>query len=290
VIDQRRFTEIRDGRYASRTEVRRDQEAAEGFIIETEKNLPVGSSASWTGVVDMLRTQVGEAKAGLEREIAEVDRRAIALVNAKRDSLDAKLAVLKKEYDAAVASYNWQYNADQAEIVKAADTEKAAIREASGAQLEDLTQSLGQAEHALSDQNRVEGQRTQLEKMRDSARHLQKRWNQLDTAVKGLDRLKSEKLATLPIPGIEVRLGEKNLPEVYIEGVPWEHVNKSKQCKVAITIAAQALGELPLMVLDESEVLDADSMKLLIDAAKELGLQIIMARVESGADLQAVEA
>jgi len=62
------------------------------------------------------------------------------------------------------------------------------------------------------------------------------------------------------------------------------------QCKVAITIATQALGDLPLMVLDEAEVLDADSMQLLIDAAKSLGLQIIMARVESGAALEAVEA
>jgi hypothetical protein len=43
------------------------------------------------------------------------------------------------------------------------------------------------------------------------------------------------------------------------------------------------------MVLDESEVLDADSMQLLTDSAKELGMQIIMARVESGAALEAVE-
>jgi uncharacterized membrane protein len=108
--------------------------------------------------------------------------------------------------------------------------------------------------------------------------------------VKGLDRLKSEKLATLPIPGLEVRLDDKNMPEVFVDGTAWPHVNKSMQCKIAITIAAQALGELPLMVLDEAEVLDEDSMQLLIAAAKDLGLQVIMARVESGAELQAVEA
>lgn len=290
VIDQTRFQQIRDGRYASRTDVARDQSAAEGFIIETEKALPVGTSASWQGVVEMLRVQVGEAKAGLERDLNAIDKAAIGVVNNKRDALDAKLAELKKAYDAEVASYNWQYNSEQAQIVKAADIEKDAIREASATSIEELSTSLGQAEQSLADQNRVEGQRLHLEKMRESAQALRKRWVQLDGAVKGLDKLKSEKLAKLPIPGIEVRIDERNMPEVYVENVPWPHLNKSMQCKVAITIATQALGDLPLMVLDEAEVLDADSMQLLIDAAKSLGLQIIMARVESGAALEAVEA
>jgi DNA repair exonuclease SbcCD ATPase subunit len=290
VIDQRRLDEIRNGRYASRTDVRREQDAAEGFIIETERNLPTGTPASWAGVVEMLRVQVGDAKAALEKELAEVERKAIGVVNGMRDTLDENLAVLKKQYDEAVATLNWNYNSGQAEVVKSMEAEKHDLRASAAAQLEDLTQSLGQAEASLAEQNRVEGQRAQLEKMRVSAQKLNKRWNQLDTAVKGLDRLKSEKLATLPIPGIEVRLDEKNMPEVYIDNVPWPHVNKSMQCKVAITIAAQALGELPLMVLDESEVLDAENMMLLTASAKDLGMQIILARVESGAELQAVEA
>jgi DNA repair exonuclease SbcCD ATPase subunit len=288
-IDLKRYIEIREGRYASRTEVRREQEAAEGFIIETEKALPTGTQASWQDLVEMLRSQVGEAKASLERELSEVERKAIGVVNGMRDTLDGKLAALKKEYDEAVATLNWNYNSGQAEVVKSMEAEKHDLRAAAAAQLEDLSTSLGQAEQSLTEQHRVEGQRTQLEKMRTSAQALQKRWVQLDNAVKGLDRLKSEKLSKLPIPGIEVRV-EKNMPEVYVDNVAWPHVNKSMQCKIAITIAAQALGDLPLMVLDESEVLDSDSMKLLIGAAKDLGLQIIMARVESGAELQAVEA
>jgi hypothetical protein len=290
VIDQRRFNEIREGRYATRTEVAREQSAAEGFIIETERNLPTGTQASWQGVVEMLRIQVGEAKASLERDLNAIDKAAIGVVNDKRDTLDAALAVLKKQYDEAVNTLNWEYNSEQAQIVRAAEIEKTAIREAAGSQLEELTNSLGQAEQALTEQNRVEGQRLQLDKMRKSAQTLQARWVQLDNAVKGLDRLKSEKLATLPIPGLEVRLDDKNMPEVFVDGTAWPHVNKSMQCKIAITIAAQALGELPLMVLDEAEVLDEDSMQLLIAAAKDLGLQVIMARVESGAELQAVEA
>ena len=238
----------------------------------------------------MLRVQVGDAKAGLEREIGDVERKAIGLVNVLRDNLHEKLAKMKAAYDAAVAADNAQYNADQAEIVRAAQAEVDALREAAGSQLEDLTQSLGQAEQSLAEQNRVEGQRAQLEKMRVSAQKLNKRWNQLDTAVKGLDKLKSEKLATLPIPGIEVRLDDKNMPEVYVDNIAWPHVNKSLKCKIAITIAAQALGELPLMVLDESEVLDEGNLQLLTDAAKGMGLQIILARVESNAELQAVGA
>jgi hypothetical protein len=288
-IDLKRFIEIREGRYASRTEVAREQSIAVGFIIETEKNLPEGTQSTWKEAVDMLRAQVGEGKAELERDIAAVDQQHQEVVDGLREARDKKLLKLKHEFDAAVAVVGAEYNEAYGRSLIAAQTEKNALREAVATQLEELTNSLGQAEASLAAQNRVEGQRAQLDKMRDSARQLQARWNQLDAAVKGLDRLKSEKLATLPIPGLEVRV-EKNIPEVYVDNVAWPHVNKSMQCKIAITIAAQALGDLPLMVLDESEVLDVDSMKLLVDAAKDLGLQIIMARVESGTELQAVEA
>jgi len=290
VIDQQRFTQIRDGRYASRTDVRREQEAAEGFIIETEKSLPTGTSASWQGVVEMLRIQVGEAKAGLEREIAEIDRMASQVVDGLREERDTQARKLEQEYRAALLAVETKFRDEYERVMLGVNVRVTEFREASAAQLEDLSTSLGQAEQSLADQNRVEGQRAQLEKMRESAQKLQKRWVQLDGAVKGLDKLKSEKLATLPIPGLEVRLDDRNMPEVFVEGTPWPHVNKSMQCKIAITIAAQALGELPLMVLDEAEVLDDDSMKLLTEAAKDLGLQVIMARVESGAELQAVEA
>lgn len=290
MIDLRRFTEIRDGRYASRTDVAREQTTAEGFIVATEQSLPAGTTTSWSGLVEMLRAQVSEAKAGLEREKGEIENQANLVTQALKENRDAKLTRLREAYDAAVLALNSEYQADHAKVIHGAEKEIDALRAASGEQLQELTASLAKAEQSLADQNRVEGQRAQLEKMRTTAQGLQKRWAQLDGAVKGLDRLKSEKLATLPVPGVEVRVDEKNMPEVYVEGVAWPHVNKSMQCKIAITIAAQALGDLPLMVLDESEVLDEDSLQLLIDAAKALGLQIIMARVETGAELTAVEA
>jgi len=289
-IDQRRFTEIRDGRYATRTEVAREQSMAEGFIVETEKALPTGTHSSWQGTVEMLRAQVGDGKAELERDLAEVERKARGVVNELRGVLDSRLATIKKDYDEKVAALNLEYDTDQARIVQDMATSKERLHAASNDQLGQLISLLAKAEQSLADQNRVEGQRQQLEKMRATAQQLQNRWVHLDAAVKGLDRLKSAKLATLPVPGVEVRLDDKNMPEVFVEGVPWPHVNKSMQCKIAITIAAQALGDLPLMVLDESEVLDEDSMHMLIDAAKSIGLQIIMARVESGAALEAVEA
>ena len=289
-IDLKRFVEIREGRYASRTEVAREQSMAEGFIVETEKSMPEGTQSTWKEAVDMLRSQVGEGKAELERDLFAVDHQRQQVLDGLRADRDAQILKLQLAFNEGAAAAEAEYNAGYKVAVLAAETEKNALREAVATQLEELTNSLGQAEQSLAAQNRVEGQRAQLEKMRESARSLQKRWVQLDTAVKGLDRLKSEKLATLPIPGIEVRIADKNMPEVYVDGVAWPHVNKSMQCKIAITIAAQALGDLPLMVLDESEVLDADSMQLLIAAAKDLGLQIIMARVESGAELEAVEA
>jgi hypothetical protein len=290
VIDQRRFTEIRDGRYATRTDVAREQTMAEGFIVSTEAALPTGSATSWTGIVEMLRVQTGEAKADLEREKADLDK-------AKQAELADEAERFAEAKHALVARYEADLEKLKVSNAKTVDEIKERYQglewstvNLSTGRFETLAGELAKAEQSLADQNRVEGQRQQLAKMRENAQGLQKRWVHLDAAVKGLDRLKSEKLAKLPVPGVEVRLDDKNMPEVYVDNVPWEHVNKSMQCKIAITIASQALGELPLMVLDESEVLDADSMQLLIDAAKGIGMQIIMARVESGTELQAVEA
>lgn len=289
VIDLQRFTQIREGRYSSRTDVKREQDMVEGFIVETEKALPEGSTSSWDGVVSMLRSQVSEAKAGLEREKAEIESRASAAIQALREIRNEKLAKLKTEYDAAVLAADREFSAAHSTVGKAADKEVADLNESSLAQHLELTASLAKAEQSLADQNRVEGQRIELEKRRVTAQGLQKRWNQLDAAVKALDRLKSEKLATLPVPGVEVRLDDKSRPEVYVGGVHWDHVNKAKQCLTAVSVAAQSMGPLPLMLLDDSEGLDGNTLAHLIEAAKEVGLQIITARVETGAKLAATE-
>lgn len=290
MIDLKRFTEIRDGRYASRTDVAREQTMAEGFIVSTEAALPQGTQSSWQGIVEMLRGQVSEAKAGLERDKAEIHDKASAAVADLQRNLFEKEEALRVEFEGKKAALRSEYLVEAGVVQAAYDKEVGALQESSSAQLEELTAALGKAEQSLADQNRVEGQRAQLEKMRLTAQGLQKRWNHLDAAVKALDRLKSEKLATLPVPGVEVRLDDKSRPEVYVGGVHWDHVNKAKQCLTAVSVAAQSMGPLPLMLLDDSEGLDGNTLAHLIEAAKEVGLQIITARVETGAELTAVEA
>lgn len=130
----------------------------------------------------------------------------------------------------------------------------------------------------LAETQRHAGMRQQVENMKAKCGELGKRHGQLERAIAAMDRLKNAKLASLPIPGVEVRQLDKG-PEVFVDGVQWAHVNKSTQVRVAISIAAQALGQLPLMVMDEAEVLDSETMALLKDAAKEYGLQIVFARV-----------
>jgi ABC-type cobalamin/Fe3+-siderophores transport system ATPase subunit len=96
-------------------------------------------------------------------------------------------------------------------------------------------------------------------------------------AIDGIDAYKSELLASLPIPGVEVRDGE-----VYRDGIVFDRLNTAQQVDIAIEIAKLRSGTLAVCCVDRFECLAPDALEEFRARAADSGLQLFVTRVESG--------
>lgn len=279
-----RLNQLRQGRYDARADANRALKNDEGAVAELERSLPKGDAQEYTELVSTLRAQVEDGRAELERRKAELKAAAEEKRNAATLQFHKAMRELQAEFDMRRTAIQQTCDADTAEVLADANARQQVIEAEHAATYGELRSALATAEAAVQEQARAVGIRRQLELVRERMQKNSGEVDRLDKAIKALDAMKAKRLAesSLGIPGVEPREDD-----VYVNGVPWEHVNKSMQCRVAIAIGSLGLGDLPLMVLDEAEVLDGDTLKALTEAIKEGNLQAILARVETGTTLTA---
>jgi hypothetical protein len=116
-----------------------------------------------------------------------------------------------------------------------------------------------------------------LKKHESEAAVLEERSATLTETLEKLDILKAKALENLPIKGVEVRDGD-----VFVDGIPFEHVNKAKQVRVALNVARLRAGQLGLVCVDGLEALDSESFAAFEKAAEKTGLQFVVSRVTAG--------
>lgn len=274
-----RLNSIRAGRYTTRTDENRAARDLEGSTITLRSALP--KDAKEPRFLDLLRKSVEDQVAAVERRRAEVGTAHREQLQAKKAEMDAALETERVAYMARVEAIKGQFTEFVESANEATDVQLRDIDAAHAESLSEARAELAKAEAAAESYQRAEGVRQQIKANEAKARVIASRVEYLDKAIEGLDALKRQKLDTLPVPGVEVRDGE-----VFVDGVPWERVNKARQCTVAVALCTLAHGQLPLVVIDEAEVMDADTMAHFKEAAVAAGLQVIMARVESGHQLQ----
>lgn len=124
-------------------------------------------------------------------------------------------------------------------------------------------------QHAKRDQTlkTITAMEQDLEKYQDDALRLEK-------IMGNLDGYKATLLASLPIPGLEVRAGE-----IFRDGVAFDRLNTAQQVKIAVEIAKLRTGELGCCCVDGLELLDPDSYAAFKELALESGLQMFISKV-----------
>lgn len=123
----------------------------------------------------------------------------------------------------------------------------------------------------------AEATRKTLVQMRQQADGLAGAAERCTTEIDALDAYKSELLAALPIPGLEVREGE-----VFRDGIPFDRLNKGQQVEIAVEIAKLRAGDLGIICVDELERLDTEHFEAFRTKALESGLQLFVTRVADG--------
>lgn len=96
-------------------------------------------------------------------------------------------------------------------------------------------------------------------------------------ALEDIKQYRSDLLAKLPIPNVEVRNGE-----IYRNNVVFDRLNTAQRVDMAVEIAKLRAGELPAVCVDGIEAMDSQTFNEFRDRAIQSGLQFFVSRVTNG--------
>lgn len=229
------------------------------------------------GSEDELRAQV---TAATDAKDAELER-----VRAKLDGLEkeknAKLDVLRAETQAKIDAIKAEAAA-QAEELNAAFTDierKAGIqRERTIQKHTDTVTPINQAIASIVANRGAHAKREQalatIEKMEEELEELTADAAAQTKALESIDAYKIELLASLPIPGVEVRDGE-----IFRDGVPFDRLNTAQQVTIAVEIAKLRAGDLQVCCVDRIECLDPAAFEAFREQILASDLQLFVTKV-----------
>lgn len=180
----------------------------------------------------------------------------------------ARVDAVEAETRAALVEVDEKRRADYAEKVDPL-TQEAGLIQGTIARLE--------REHEAS--AKLAGQRQQIEEWKKELQQRKDELESIDIANDQLDRLRTKKLAEIELDGMEIKGGR-----LYVNGVLSSKVNTAQRYLKWVEIATMfstAKGQ--LLIIDELEALEPANAKLLEDALRDAGLQLVGAMRTEGA-------
>lgn len=262
--------------YEDRTGTNRAVKEKDATINQLRAAMP-DAPGGVEGDEDSLRAQIEAAQVVMRAEWTRIDTK---LAGMKADSA-AKVQKLKDDARAHIDSINATLQAAiDAERValaenegkagrvraKATDTCTAAVQPLAAA-VQAIVANRDAAAKRKATQDTIAQMDEDLQELRaDAARQT--------AALEAIETYKSELLASLPIPGLEVRDGE-----ILRDGVPFDRLNTAQRVGIAFEIAKLRAGDLAIVCLDGMELLDEAHLAEMAAAAETTGVQVFITRV-----------
>ena len=248
--------------YKARTDTKKDLDIAEGKLDGMKRldapEAPVDTGALTAQLQRAMTTNSDNAKAraNLEAQRAELGR-----LTFSADSIQRQIEELQRQHATACAARDtltgnligWTATVDALEDIDTGPV-SAALANASGAN----------AAYAHNHRrNELRAERNQLEE----------RWRDLDKSVKDLD---AEKIAMLagakwPLPGLA--FGED---ELLYHGRPLSAASDGERRRVCTAICLKGSDKVPILVLRDASLLDADNLAETLKMAEDAGAQAIL--------------
>lgn len=284
-IGLEKFNEIREGLYARRTEINRQARDLEGTVATMERGLPADDSTNWaderdriTSSISAVDTEIETVGKSIEIEAEQARSGKRQEISGRREDLLGQIAALDAELASFLATV-------EKTVVSSRDEQTADLR----ARRAVLSEQLGEAKTKADQQQRAVGVKQAISEQRMRAQLAVDQEMVLTKQLKLLDILKSERLRTLPIPGFDIRIDAKGRPDILIDGIPLDNLNRQQQIYIAIRAVKLAVGPLPLIIAESAE-LDDNHAEELKEAAREAGLQLVLARWKNDAPLEVIAA
>lgn len=272
------------------TELRRrigvSKDDADAAIRELQRSLPPDDGINHQAALE----EAKEELAAIERHVA-AERLVIekakgeALIAAEQEVNATKLTV-NADIDARIRGLEQERKDRLAICQQALDGEKDRIATEAQAAVQQIEADAREPERAINErigglQERAENQhrasytRQQIDKVTATALESGWKWERLTEVIRRLEGLRQDKLANLPVQGLEVSEGA-----ALVDGIEWQHVNTARRVKVAMELSALRAGTLGMMLLDNVESLDPETRTELERAIIRDGWQLIEAMVD----------
>jgi DNA repair exonuclease SbcCD ATPase subunit len=270
---------VRQQVYDDRTGTNRAIKEKDATINQLRLAMPEAPEGV-TGSEDELQAQRDQHQKSYQ---AEMDR-----ITAKLAGIQSANTTKKEQLRAEAQEKIDKIKADLLADINAIDTEARRIeglatnqrQKANDTRIEALM-PINQALAAIRANRDAAAKREQTQKviktMEDDLKDLQADATKQTEAIDAIDAYKEELLASMPIPGIEVRDGE-----IWRHGINFDRLNTAQQVEIAVNIAEMRVGDLRLVCLDGCELLDSDHLAELEQQTQDAGLQVFVTRVTDG--------
>ena len=262
--------------YDARTGTNRAVKEKQATINQLEAAVPPAPEGV-SGDEDELQAQINAAKDNQDETNGKIDAKLTRLrnehaakVQKMREDLQAKIDALKDEAMKAVEAENAAM-AEQEGLASAA-------REKAATKYHEAVQPLQTQLQVIRNDREAAGRRKQtldtIATMQTEYEQLKAEAEQQTAALTAIEQYKSDLLASLPIPGLEVRDGE-----IYRNGVIFDRLNTAQQVEVAVEVAKLRAADLGVVCVDGLELLDSNTLEAFKESALDSGLQLFITRV-----------
>lgn len=239
-------------------ETQEDINQAEGTyaMVVSQYNLEA------TEAIGKIELNMANAKAILDAEyqkkLSELLASNTSLIAERKEKRDALIAKATASKDAGLEAFEQQYKPKLETLIEARGRAMQMVEQAANHKASEELIARLKAEKSTSD-------------LKAEA---------ITINLRKLDELKAQQLSDIPIPGLEISDGD-----LLVDSIPYDRVNEAEKSRIAVEIMCLNQGELPLMILDRSEVMDNQNWESFKKACLNKGIQLFTARVTDDPEL-----
>lgn len=269
--------------YDARTGTNRAVKEKQATINQLEAAVPPAPEGV-SGDESELEQRIDDADAARTVLLGKIDTKLCGLRAKTQQNIDAVRAEVQRKIDEAKAEGQAKVDAINAEMAEQ-ERKAAAAREKAHATHTETTTPLQAQLQVIRNDREAAGRRKQtldtIATMQTEYEQLKAEADQQTGALAAIEQYKSDLLASLPIPGLEVRDGE-----IYRNGVIFDRLNTAQQVEVAVEVAKLRAADLGVVCVDGLELLDSNTLEAFKASALDSGLQLFITRVTDGEGFQ----
>lgn len=269
--------------YDARTGTNRAVKEKQATINQLEAAVPPAPEGV-EGDEQELEQRIAKATEERDTLLGKITAKLTGLRTKTQQDIDAVRAEVQRKIDEAKADGQAKVDAINAEQAEQ-EGKAAAAREKAHATHTETTTPLQAQLQVIRNDREAAGRRKQtldtIATMQTEYEQLKAEADQQTGALAAIEQYKSDLLASLPIPGLEVRDGE-----IYRNGVIFDRLNTAQQVEVAVEVAKLRAADLGVVCVDGLELLDSNTLDAFKASALDSGLQLFITRVTDGEGFQ----